>query len=116
MEAQTVKELHQHAKVLGLTGHWEMNKPELILFLRKSKGKGVRRRPAKRRPRPVPAKRRPRPAKRRPAPSYTPGTFRPVAPKRIGSVLPDYENIKDDIPPKYSYIHGVSPVGTRSWL
>ena len=82
-----------------------MNKSELILFLRKSKGKGVR----KRRTRPIPKP-------RRPAPSYTPGTFRPVAPKRIGSVLPDYENIKDDLPPKYSYIHGVSPVGTRSWL
>ena len=39
MEAQTVKELHQYAKDLGLIGHWDMNKPELILFIRKSKGK-----------------------------------------------------------------------------
>ena len=39
MEAQTIKELHQHAKTLGLTGHWNLNKPELILLIRKSKGK-----------------------------------------------------------------------------
>ena len=85
MEAQTLKELHQQAKTLGLTGHWNLNKPELILLIRKSKGKG-----------PVPRPRKP--------PGYTIGTYKPVAPKRIGSkkeVLPSYEDIKDDRPPNY---------------